>query len=166
MLCCVFWLVLLKCLGRKCLGGKFLRSVNASTPASTWMVRYAISSKNLMTSGGRAPKCSKKNRSTQYFVPGLRHASFGPICRHVCMSKNAVRADLSCQMKKTTNQHATHTSRISAKLGHPTGWSLKKLALCELIFVVGYCRNWYDFCRFCHVEVFGVQITQKTCIDW
>ena len=42
MLCCVFWLVLPKCLGGKCLGGKFLRCVNASTPASTWMVRYAI----------------------------------------------------------------------------------------------------------------------------
>jgi hypothetical protein len=44
MMCCVFWLVSLKCLGGKCLGGKFLRCVNASAPASTWMVRYAISS--------------------------------------------------------------------------------------------------------------------------
>ena len=39
MLCCVFWLVL-----PKCLGGKFLRRVNVSALASTWMVRYAISS--------------------------------------------------------------------------------------------------------------------------
>ncbi len=28
---------------RQCLGDKFLRCVNVSTPASTWMVRYAIS---------------------------------------------------------------------------------------------------------------------------
>ena len=44
MLCCVFWLVSPKCLGGKCLGSKFLHRVNASAPASTWMVRYAISS--------------------------------------------------------------------------------------------------------------------------
>jgi hypothetical protein len=47
MLCCVFWLVLPKCLGGKrlrCLGSKFLHRVNASAPASMWMVRYAISS--------------------------------------------------------------------------------------------------------------------------
>ena len=126
MLCCVFWLVLPKCLGGKCLGGKFLRSVNASAPASMWMVRYAISSKNLMTSGGRAPKCSKKNRSTQYFVPGLQHASFGPICRHVCMSKNAVRADLSCQMKN--NNKSTRDAHIPhiGKAGTPYWLEPKK----------------------------------------
>ena len=33
-----------KCLGGKCLGSKFLHRVNASAPASTWMVRYVISS--------------------------------------------------------------------------------------------------------------------------
>jgi hypothetical protein len=44
MLCCVFWLVSPKCLSGKCLGGKFLRCVNASATASTWMVWYAISS--------------------------------------------------------------------------------------------------------------------------
>ena len=44
MLCCVFWLVLLKCLGGKCLGGKFVHHVNARVPASMWMVRYATSS--------------------------------------------------------------------------------------------------------------------------
>ncbi len=44
MLCCVFWLVSPKCLGGKCLGGKFLCHVNVSALASTWMVRYAISS--------------------------------------------------------------------------------------------------------------------------
>jgi len=37
-------LVSSKCLGGKCLGSKFLHRVNASAPASTWMVRYAISS--------------------------------------------------------------------------------------------------------------------------
>ena len=44
MLCCVFWLFSPKCLGGKCLSGKCLHCVNASAPASTWMVRYAISS--------------------------------------------------------------------------------------------------------------------------
>ena len=39
MLCCVFWLV-----SPKCLGGKFVCRVNVSALASTWMVRYAISS--------------------------------------------------------------------------------------------------------------------------
>ncbi len=43
MLCVL--LVSPKCLGGKCLGGKFLHRVNASALASTWMVRYAISSK-------------------------------------------------------------------------------------------------------------------------
>ncbi len=42
MLCVL--LVSPKCLGGNCLGGKFLHRVNASAPASTWMVRYAISS--------------------------------------------------------------------------------------------------------------------------
>ena len=62
MLCCVFWLVSPKCLGGKwlrCLGGKFLHRVNASIPASTWMVRYAISSTinavlAIIADGGRA----------------------------------------------------------------------------------------------------------------
>ena len=47
LVCCVFWIVLPNCLGDKrlrCLGGKFLCCVNASAPASTWMVIYAISS--------------------------------------------------------------------------------------------------------------------------
>ena len=42
MLCCVFWLVSPKCLGGKCLSGKCLHCVNASAPASTWMVRYSL----------------------------------------------------------------------------------------------------------------------------
>ncbi len=49
MLYYVFSLVSPKCLGGKrlrCLGSKFLHCVNASAPASTWMVRYAISSRN------------------------------------------------------------------------------------------------------------------------
>ena len=44
--------------------------------------------------------------NTQYFLPGLQHASFALKCGHVRMSKNAMRADLSRQMKKTTDQHA------------------------------------------------------------
>ena len=31
-----------------------------------------------MISGERVPKCSEKNRSTQYFVPDTQHASFAP----------------------------------------------------------------------------------------
>ncbi len=42
MLCVL--LISPKWLGGKCLGSKFLHRVNASAPASTWMVRYAISS--------------------------------------------------------------------------------------------------------------------------
>ena len=48
----------------------------------------------------------KQNRSTQYFVPGLRHASFALKCGHVRMLKNAMRVHLSHQMEKSANQHA------------------------------------------------------------
>ncbi len=61
----------------------------------------------LMVQGGEFQSVLKKqNRSTQNFVPGLRHASFALKCEHVRMLKNAMRVDLSRQMEKSANQHA------------------------------------------------------------
>ena len=66
--------------------------------------RLGLRSEVKMTSRGEVPKCS--DRSTQYFVPGLQHASFVPKCRIVCMLKNVMRVDRSRQMEKSANQQA------------------------------------------------------------
>ena len=82
-----------------------------------WKVGTELTEKK-NTEGGRVPKCSEiKKQSTQYFVPDLRHASFGPICGHVRMSKNACVLIFPANEKK--QQINTHASRISANLGHP-----------------------------------------------
>jgi hypothetical protein len=65
--------------------------------------------KNNIRGGGGVPKCSEiKKQVHAIFLPGLQHASFGPICGHVRMSKNAMRADLSRQMKKKNRSARTH----------------------------------------------------------
>jgi hypothetical protein len=120
MLCCVFWLI-----SPKCLGGKSRQQVHTSCechpPASTWMVRYAISS---------SCPCPRSPRPPSFFfaLVAVLFTTLAVAVRRCLLS--AANAHRLAARLSSTDTGATAASHLPAEL---------LLPLVALYFIMADC---------------------------